>query len=95
VIFSTTCVGAVVIVLFMIWALDGFTSLASQGLSGGVLVALILGIVLTTGLGVALMGLVFYSDRSNQDEAVYHASGPEAPDGREAQQEPKPGSTPN
>ena len=91
-IFSTTCVGAVVIVLFIIWAMSGFVSLASQGLHGAVLIALILGIILTTALGVALMGLVFYSDRSNQDEAVYHASGNgEADKTREG---PKQGSMP-
>ena len=34
--------------------------------------ALIFGVVVTIGLGVALMVLVFFSSRSERDEAVYH-----------------------
>jgi hypothetical protein len=90
VIFATASTGAVAGVLFLIWAMNGFVSLASLGLSGNILVALILGIVLSTGLGVGLMGLVFYSDRSDQDEAVYHASGSGTREGNAAQHGPKP-----
>ncbi len=79
-IFCGACVGAVAIVLLLIWAMNGFVSLRSIGLSGNVLVALILGIVLSTGLGVGLMGLVFYSDRSARDELVYRELGREPGD---------------
>ncbi|MCW3473973.1 hypothetical protein [Limobrevibacterium gyesilva] len=64
-------------------------SLGSLGLSGNVLIALILGIVLTTALGVALMGLVFYSDRSDQDEAVYRSTGSGLPEHKDVQPTPK------
>jgi hypothetical protein len=87
VIFATASTGAVAVVVFLIWAMNGFVNLASIGLSGAVLVALILGIVLSTGLGVALMALVFYSDRSDQDEIVYHASQPGRQEGDAAQHE--------
>ena len=50
--------------LFVIWAASGFGDL---GVSGHGLVALILGILLTSGLGIVLMALSFYSDRSGTD----------------------------
>ena len=78
--FCGACVGAVATVLLLIWAMNGFVSLRSIGLSGNVLIALILGIVLSTGLGVGLMGLVFYSDRSARDELVYKELGREPGD---------------
>jgi hypothetical protein len=61
--------GAVALVVALIlatWALGGFTGLSTAGD-----VALILGITLTIGLGIGLMALVFYSSRSERDEAVY------------------------
>jgi ABC-type multidrug transport system permease subunit len=51
-------VGAILLVL---WAFTGFAGL---GISGHGLVALILGILATTGLASALMALSFFSDRN-------------------------------
>lgn len=53
--------------LFVIWAASGFGDL---GVSGHGLVALILGIVLTSALGIVLMALSFYSDRSGSDRRL-------------------------
>jgi hypothetical protein len=58
--------GAVVLILLFL-GLFGFRQL---GLSLNGAIALTLGIVLTVGLGVGLMGLVFYSDRSGRDDVA-------------------------
>jgi hypothetical protein len=55
----------IVAVILVTWALGGFT-----GMSGAGDVALILGIAVTLALGIGLMTLVFYSSRSERDEAV-------------------------
>jgi len=65
--FVAGCSVLVGVALLILWALTGFADL---GVSGHGLVALILGIVFTTGLGIALMALSFYSDRSGQREDV-------------------------
>jgi len=57
--------------LLVLWASNGFQSL---GIGTAGLIGLILGSLLTTALGIALMGLVFYSDRSGTDEFVYRTS---------------------
>ena len=67
--FSAACVGMVFAVLLLIWASGGF---AGPGLTGNGLAAMLLGVVISTGLGVGLMALVFYSNRSRQDEAVHN-----------------------
>ena len=59
----------IVAVVLATWALGGFA-----GMSGAGDVALILGIAATLSLGIGLMALVFYSSRSEQDEAVHHAT---------------------
>ena len=59
-----------VVVLATLWAFGGF---ADYGLSGMGWFALILGIAFTSGLGVALMALVFYSARKDYDEDAYRA----------------------
>jgi len=59
----------IVAVVLATWALGGFA-----GLSGAGDAALILGIAVTLALGVGLMALVFYSSRSEQDEAVRDAT---------------------
>lgn len=69
--FLVACAGAVIVVLSILWALTGFASL---GISGHGFAALILGSVLTTGVAVGLMALIFYSNRSQQDEVVHHAA---------------------
>lgn len=55
-------------VLLVVWASSGFQKL---GIGTVGFIALIMGSLLTTALGIALMGLVFYSDRSGTDEFVY------------------------
>lgn len=54
--------------LLTLWAFGGF---AGEGLSGQGWFALALGIAFTSGLGVALMALVFYSARKDYDEDAY------------------------
>lgn len=49
--------------------------------------ALILGVVLTLGLGVALMGLVFYSSRHGHDDTQYMERPDEPPSSDERQAE--------
>jgi hypothetical protein len=65
--FVLLCAGVVVALLLVIWAIDG---LSGMGLSGHGMVALGLGIAVSVGLGVGLMALVFYSNRSGQDDAA-------------------------
>lgn len=67
--YSTVTLGGIVAAMAIFWAFGGFDQL---GLSESGAVALCVGIIFTSLLGVGLMALVFYSDRSNVDEAVYH-----------------------
>lgn len=60
-----SCVGMVVLVLITLWVLNEFHGL---GLPPAIAVALLLGTILATAVGVALMGLIFYSDRAGIDE---------------------------
>ena len=64
--FAVTALCGIAVVLLLLWAFSGFHGLDAAGT-----VALMLGIVVTSALGVALMALVFYSDRSNVDEDVH------------------------
>jgi hypothetical protein len=66
--FAATALCGIAAVLLLLWAFSGFRGL---GLDAAGTVALMLGIVVTSALGVALMALVFYSDRSNVDEAAH------------------------
>jgi hypothetical protein len=68
--FGLGCVVLIAVALGTFWAGTGFESI---GLSGHGLAALILTVVLVSALGVGLMALVFHSNRSGRDEAVYHA----------------------
>jgi uncharacterized membrane protein len=63
--FVAGCSALVAAALLVLWAASGFGSL---GVSGHGLVALILGIVFTTALGIALMALSFYSDHGGESE---------------------------
>ena len=63
-----SCVGMVVLVLAVNWALSGFHSL---GLHPATTIALVLGTIATTALCVVLMGLMFYSERTQDDEEAY------------------------
>ncbi|HMA14162.1 MAG TPA: hypothetical protein VKP12_05215 [Kiloniellaceae bacterium] len=58
------CAGLIGGALLVLWAVSGFAEL---GIGGHGLVALILGILFTTALGIGLMALSFYSDRSGAD----------------------------
>src|SRR5262249_23366412 len=69
--FTGGCVVLTGLLLLLIWGLSGFGPI---GLSGGALLALILGAFGMSLLCAVLMALVFYSDRSGQDEAVRNSS---------------------
>jgi hypothetical protein len=71
VLFPIVSLGAVAAVLLSLWAMSGFEGF---GLSEAGAVFLVLGTVGTSGLGVGLMALVFYSDRSSADEDAYHST---------------------
>lgn len=73
-ILAACCAGMVVVVIGSLWVLNGFHGL---GIHPTTLVALLLGTVGAMALGVALMGLVFYSNDSRVDEGVRDASSPE------------------
>jgi hypothetical protein len=59
--------GGAAALLLAVWAVSGFQRL---GLDGPATIALTLGIVLSIGLAVALMALMFYSSRTGRDDAV-------------------------
>jgi hypothetical protein len=69
--FVVASVGGLAVLLLVLWALNGFHGLGI-GLAGTIAVAL--GVLFTGGLGVALMGLIFYSDRSHADEDAHMAA---------------------
>ncbi len=58
---------AIVILLALIWALTGFGGL---GLDTTATVGAVLGIVFTIALAVALMTLMFYSNRNGMDDLL-------------------------
>ena len=55
-------------VLVVAWLAGGF---ARVGLDGNIVLALMLGIFFSSLLGVGLMALMFYSDRSGQDAQAH------------------------
>jgi hypothetical protein len=63
--------GSIAVVLVALWVFDGFQGF---GLDTGATVATVIGIMVTSALGVGLMGLIFYSDRSHADEDAYSAT---------------------
>lgn len=73
-ILAACCAGVVLVVIGILWVLSGFHGL---GITGTALVALLAGSAVTMALGVALMGLVFYSNESRVDEGVRDASSPD------------------
>ncbi len=72
VIFGTACVATIVAVGIAFAAL-GWTDALGLNVHG--VIALGLGVLLTVGLGIALMALVFHSSRSGQDEVTFHLGG--------------------
>jgi len=69
--FSITSGVAILVLIAIAWVVFGFGSL---GLNTSATIALSLGILLTAGLGVGLMALVFYSNRSGQDDLVQRSA---------------------
>lgn len=63
--------GAIALILLALWAMSGFTD---SGLSTNGVIALGIGIVLTSGLGVGLMSLIFYSARQDDSAAAREPS---------------------
>ena len=72
--FALACSGGIAAVLLIVWLTGGF---ARVGLDTNVALALVLGIFLSSLLGIALMGLIFYSDRTGRDDAAYRTTKPE------------------
>jgi hypothetical protein len=64
------------------WALGGFEGMSAVGVF-----SLLMGEIVGVGVGVGLMTLVFYSDSSEQDDAVCHL-GEERLDRQPANQAP-------
>jgi hypothetical protein len=62
------CAAGIAALLALTWLFGGFA-----GLTGAGVIALTLGITVTVALGVGLMALLFYSSRSERDEAVHRA----------------------
>lgn len=65
--FVALCLGSIAVVYIALWAMGEFSS-TGMGING--IIALTIGTVLTVGLGVGLMALTFYSDRSGQDDDI-------------------------
>jgi len=63
--FAVFGVAAVAVIVAAAWA-----ALRAFGLDTAGTVAAVLGVLFTALVGFGLMGLVFYSDRSGQDEAA-------------------------
>lgn len=63
--FVAYCWAGTLGLLGLVWAATGFREL---GVQGHALIAMILGIVFTTGLASVLMALVFHSSRSRKDD---------------------------
>jgi hypothetical protein len=69
--YAAVSLGSIAAVLLALWVLDDFQGF---GLDTPATIATVVGILVTSALGVGLMGLMFYSDRSNVDEDAYHAT---------------------
>ncbi|HTZ80935.1 MAG TPA: hypothetical protein VMC10_23695 [Stellaceae bacterium] len=66
--FVAMALGLIAVVYFALWAFNGFHGL---GLDLNATIALTLGTIGTAVLGVVLMALIFYSDRSGRDQDVH------------------------
>jgi hypothetical protein len=69
--YAITTLSGIALVLLALWGMDGFQGF---NLDAGATAAVVVGIAVTSALGVGLMGLVFYSDRINVDEDAYRAT---------------------
>jgi len=63
--YSLACSGAIGAVLILAWAFGGIDA---EGISTHGIIAIILGTVFTVLVAVGLMALIFYSNRSGQDD---------------------------
>jgi len=63
--YSLACIGAIGAVLALAWALGGIDI---EGISTDGIIAIALGTVFTVLVTVGLMALIFYSNRSGQDD---------------------------
>jgi hypothetical protein len=66
VVFLLVCAGVFAAVYGVMWGLGEFSNLGRHGT-----IAAVLGTFVTTVIGVALMALTFYSNRSGHDSTVY------------------------
>jgi hypothetical protein len=66
-VFARSCVALLAFVYLALWAFNGFQGV---GLDWPGTIALSLGTILAAGLGVGLMALIFYSDRSERDRGI-------------------------
>jgi hypothetical protein len=66
--YSIACIGFIAAILALLWAANGFST-AGMSLHG--VVAIGLGVGFSVTVAVALMALVFYSNRSGRDEQVH------------------------
>ena len=62
--YSLACTGAIGAVLVLAWVFGGFDT---EGVSTNGIVAMVLGTIFTVLVGVGLMALIVYSNRSGQD----------------------------
>ena len=69
--FVSVCLAGIAAVLVVAWLSGGFERV---GLDANIVVALLLGIGFSSLLGVGLMALIFYSDRSGQDAEAHRVS---------------------
>jgi hypothetical protein len=63
--YSLACSGAIGAVLVLAWIFGGFDT---DGVSTHGIIAIVLGTTFTVLVAVGLMALIFYSNRSGQDE---------------------------
>jgi hypothetical protein len=63
--FSAACSGAIGAVLILAWVFGGFDT---EGISTHGIIAMVVGTTFTVLVGVGLMALIFYSNRSGQDD---------------------------
>jgi hypothetical protein len=63
--FSAACGGAIGAVMILVWVFGGIDT---EGVSTDGIIAMVLGTMVTVLVGIGLMALIFYSNRSGQDD---------------------------
>jgi hypothetical protein len=69
ILFVVGCNAVLAAALAVAWAAGAFAYL---GVNGGIATAIVVGLIVASEVTIGLMALVFYSDKSGQDEAAYH-----------------------